>query len=861
MKVLKETSLHNIRHHNFLRTNQFEVENHLNGIEERFHVLNRDGLADGLRERLTALSRVSNNFTPDVLHFLLELSDQPVQKSRLEDLELLREPEHDPGPPLKWEEIAREDQWATDRDLWKNVDFAEDSSDEEHVDDDRSDVSERSEETSLSSVEAQYRRRPADHIVDSNDETSLNKAFESQSWRNATLPKNAKGNDQKVAISELQAVREVLFMLRGLENDLFNSNGGPSSVYQLHHITWESFRALLATFAEAGHNLSLLRSFARKSQQMPLMQVFRDGVEKRLRDFDAEVASIESRLVDIKEDTVVSLVKLLHDIESSLQPLCALSDVIHHLEREKYPHPFRYLELLFDSASIAQMEDKEHVYMFLGQLFFECFQIYLRPIRRWMEDGELYDEDKIFFISNSQSQLPLSQLWQSQFKLRKTPQGILHAPRFLQPAAGKIFTTGKSVVILKQLGKQNIAKGQIAEPSLDFQTLTSSDFGSFVPFSEIFSTAFESWIQSKHHAASATLQRVLFETCNLQSVLSDLHHVYLMVDGYRSSAFAHALFNNLDVLNPKWHDRFLLTEFSNEAFGTTVDSHRITISVSEDDTHEDISMARKSIRKCLPAIKISYRLSWPIRIVVSEESLAHYQAVFTFLLQNRRAIYVLQKHRPKYDGMSNLVDDQASYYGLRSRLLWFYNELQAYLSNLVLAPIINKLQQELHEASDLNAMIAIHSASTKRMLDEACLGSKLDPIRQCMLDIMDLSIRLEDARKLEAEREEEETRELSRLSLSTPMRRPDGGRSGRYVAIDEEEDESFLSEQDKSAVALDPDKSYSEILAEIRAQFDRHLRFICGGLRGVARASGNSAAGKWDTLGEMLEVGVEENLM
>ena len=81
----------------------------------------------------------------------------------------------------------------------------------------------------------------------------------------------------------------------------------------------------------------------------------------------------------------------------------------------------------------------------------------------------------------------------------------------------------------------------------------------------------------------------------------------------------------------------------------------------------------------------------------------------------------------------------------------------------------------------------------------------------------------------------------------------------------EEEDETFLAEQDATVTTAmllreDADRPYAELLAEIGADFDRLLKFMCGGLRGVARASGNvAAAAKWDTLAEMLEVGVPQD--
>ena len=55
-------------------------------------------------------------------------------------------------------------------------------------------------------------------------------------------------------------------------------------------------------------------------------------------------------------------------------------------------------------------------------------------------------------------------------------------------------------------------------------------------------------------------------------------------------------------------------------------------------------------------------------------------------------------------------------------------------------------------------------------------------------------------------------------------------------------------------------KSHGAVLGELHGDFERHLRFVAGGLRGVARAGRDEAAGKWDLLAEMLEVGIREGV-
>ncbi|KAI1475827.1 Spc98 family-domain-containing protein [Daldinia eschscholtzii] len=855
--VLRETSLRKLRQHSFLRTNQFEVQDKLNGFEEHFRIVNKDGLADALRERLDTLPQISNKWTPEILHLLLLLEDQPVKKSKLADLKLLKERHENPEPPLRWEDIAKEEGWDQDGNLWKTVKFDSYSSEDDYLES-ASDLSSNAELTSASTVEAQYQKSPSDFVVESQDEKHLEQVRATQLWRNSPPSKEPTGRSHKIALSEFHVVREVLFMLNGLENTLFNKQGVPSLQFQLKHTSWELFKALLGSFSEAGRQLSVLREFVKQPQNIPLLQVFREAIEARLRSFDREMSDLQAQYVDIHQDVVISLARVLDDIKPHLEPLISLSEIIQQLQRSRYPRPFYYLELLFETAELAQVGGNDVVYQFIATLFFECFQIYLRSIRLWMEAGELISDDKAFFISSSPNQVPLTQVWSNQFTLRKTTDGTLYVPRFLRPAASKILTTGKSVVVLKLLGKyQSSNAHNIMDSPIGVDKDLISTYGVFAPFSEVFNNVFEKWMESKHHAASTTLRQTLFESCSLWSVLGALEQVYLMSNGAQSDLFAFGIFNNLDLLNSNWHDRFSLTSLAQETFGTITNAHRLVVTVATDNLTDDVKDIRRSVRKGLPLVRTVYRLSWPIRIILSDESLGHYQAVFTFLLQLRRATYVLHKYRLVSDniaGTPNTSSDQATYYGLRAKLLWFCNTLRSYLDTLVLEPLTSQLRHNLSQTEDIAAMTALHDTYTKQITSEVCLGSKLDPIRECMLDMFDLAIRLQDARQLESEREQEEEQELSRLSvMSSPMKH-----SRRYMGSGEEEDETFLLDQDKTSMMQDKERSFAEVLNDIRADMDRHLKFICSGLRGVARASGESAAGKWDTLAEMFEAGVRE---
>lgn len=814
----------------------------------------RDGLADALRARLDALEAQSDKWTPDVLHFLLQLTDQPTQKTDLIDLELLKEPDAEPGHRLTWEEIAEEDDWARDRALWKSINYG-DSSDEGDFEDDVSDTTADSVSTLLSSTD-RYQRTVDDLLIEQDGQGELLKVVVSQAWRHKHPPQHQNGRPKKTPISDFQVLREALFMLGGHPTSLFDRRCNPVLDYQLSNVTWDSFRALTTTYAEWGRTLGPLRAFSTSTQQIPLLQVFQDSISKQLLLFDRQLSDIQGRYVAVEQDVVVSLTGILDELSDPFSTLSALSEMVLQLEQQRHGYPFRYLELLFDAVATAQARGHDVVYKSLGEMFFDCFRVYLRPIRLWMEEGNLVHGDKTFFISEAPTHVPLKDVWNGQFELRQTQDGVLHAPKFLHPAAKRIFTTGKSVNVLKHLGRYDVTKKQWngKEPTLDFTTVCSSDESGLSPFAELFSEAFGRWTESKHHATSATLRRVLFETCDLSKALDSLQHIYFGADLSALDSFASPLFRHLDTLSPSWRDRFTLTEIAQAAFSRHADRSRISTHVEPRGAVHGGTSSRSSVRVSLPAIRVTYRLSWPVQLILTQASLTSYQSIFTLLLQLRRGTSMLQNQWIARSSTStgHLVQSHGFYRLVRAKLLWFCNTLSTYLTSLVLAPGIAAMNENLRKAVDVDDMIQVHSSFASSLVEECCLGARLAPLRECILDVLDLVIKLEDAHRAKVAKEREDPREMTTRSGDHSPERGGGDED------EDEPDEDVDVDDILRRSVRRPETTYAESLGAINDAFEKNLRFLSGGLRGVARATRSAAAGKWDILAEMLEVGIHD---
>ncbi|RFU25832.1 hypothetical protein B7463_g10503, partial [Scytalidium lignicola] len=887
-KAYREAALRKLKSSNYSRINHFDVKNHLSGLEEKFRIYDKDPLADALKERLDILDESGPKWAPEALHLLVELSDRPVEKSNIRDLEFLKELDPASRPPLRWNELVAEDPLLQESDIWENVDFGADSSDEDYDGfvDSRSETSELTETTVSSTVvEDPLLRRLESHLVDTCDDQGLENLLNAQFWQIKTVD-NGSPEPTRIHITELDAIRDIIFMLFGLPSSLFEIRTGdvteviPSKLCYIQHASTDALDAFLRIFADKGSKIMALRLWAKRRQTVPLIQVFQSSIVERLKSFDSSLSDMQHRLISPCQDVLVSLIRLQDELGPLAKSLEQLSDITKRVDREQYAHAFRYLELLYEETCMAQATGNDRWYTFIGMIFFECLRIYLRPIRAWMENGVLIKGDGAFFISDTNVDTELASIWESRFKLRQTQEGVLHAPKFLHPASQKIFNTGKSVVMLKYLNKVESLDTSMenVEPSLDFQSVCGQAGRELIPFAETFSVAFDDWIESKHHFASSNLRKQLFDSCGLQEALSAMTQIYFMADGAISSFFTNSLFNKLDSLDITWNDKFTLTELAQSTFGSlkSVISDRLRAHILVTPRrYREVAKCRRTV-KTLASIELKYSLTWPIQIILTPSTTRSYQLIFTFLLQIRRSSHILYRQRLVKDLLTytSSRDERSLHYSLRIRLLWFTQTLYYYITFLVIIPNVEKLGKDLVQADDIDTMIEVHKAFIKTTIDQTLLGSRLELIHKTIITILDLSIKLEDVRasnelsQKEVIERQQEMADISyaSLGLQTPKKKVPDWKSPRKHQdrnrMDEDDEDSDDQEVDVDLSVLSTtygeskNISYMERLWLIKSELDRSIRFVASGLRGVARASGTEESKCWDLLGEMLDAGI-----
>lgn len=600
-KRARELATRGLRGHQYARTNQFDVKNSLAGLDEKCRIKDRDDLADALQLRLQKLEGITNKFKPEFLSLLLQLSDRPLENTRVEALDLLKPPS--PPPQLTWDEILEEDPYS-DEDIWKDIDYAIESSGDEQVSSKQKQKKQQS--TPATSVDEDDTYDPGS-CIDSTNDAFAQDIEAAQFWHSF-----ATEDGSKTEITELQAVRETLFMLAGLQTSLFAVDKERSTVrvnarFKLSHAIPATVDHLLSQLASIGKDVLRLRQWTRRPSTLPLVQTFEAATRDRLSDYDARLSQLQRRYLVPESPIAVSLLTLYNDVRTESEQILRLSQVVSDVEPRLLVNPFSHLEELFSQTTLAQMTLQKTSFDFFSTTLFDCLRTYLRPIRRWMENGELGANDETFFVFENDSGSDVASMWHDRYVLRRDAQDQLRSPSFLQPAAMKIFNTGKSVIFLKELGYGHTLLNEAgSEPALDHESVcgTAKDVP-LSPFPELFDAGFERWIRSKYSLASASLRAHLFNAQGLMRILSLFEMLYLSSNGAVFENFANAIFERMDSGHRGWSDRYMLTELARSIYSDVLpvqDAEKIVVRSSK---RKDQGRSVKG----LAAVSVDYSVS------------------------------------------------------------------------------------------------------------------------------------------------------------------------------------------------------------------------------------------------------------
>ncbi|KAJ5319007.1 uncharacterized protein N7506_011711 [Penicillium brevicompactum] len=812
------------------RTDQFAVAKQLEGLQEKFQVLNRDELAEALQTRVAEVENHRNPWLPEILSLLLQLSDRPALFSTI------RPPQEGAKLPeanesLSWSDIRDDRAAFNDEEIWEQVDFGADSSDDDFSSV-ASDVSlPKRRPQSSTTVEEGY-VIPDDIFIPEEDDNVVASIEKAQFWRPQNHHSVSPGKTEASRpITESQLARETIFMLQGLPTSIFRHVDNHISVdhrYTLAHSSNEALASLLQCFGEIGTQLYGVRSFTKITQEIPYMQTFCRGIEDRLLAFDKALSHIQCEY--LSPGSTISLLQLLADIRQHSHELSLLSDVICKLDNNSVDQqPMRCLDQLYDLICMLEALGEETSTKSLIQLFFQCFNTYTRSTRLWMETGQVDALDSTFFVKAIRENGDLRTLWHDWFVLDVGDEGQ-KIPQFLATSVQKVFTAGKSTVFLRHL----IA---LPDSAVSHEGDHTSEPSLLLPFPALVESEFEKIVDADHSLSAGLLRTQLDQQCGLWTSLEALHHVYFGKDMSSTSAIDAKVFDLMDR-GRSW-DRFLLTEIARTAFQPVpvIDTSKLLV--------KPLSIAHahaptRSVLK-LNDISIDYGLPWPVANIITEDAINSYQRISIFLMQIRRAKYSIVKQRIR-DARNKPHDTGTSASVLHHNMLWFLDFIYGHFTYFVISSATESLLKWMTSARDVDAMISTHREFISSVEVQCLLSADLSPIHEAIISILDLCIHFADMQTAHSLAGGDQVPQAKYTEKRTKNTDGDSDSDDDY-----ENDEPI---HEHTITTPFTDSSYAQQMSMVKHNFEHLTTFVTDSLKGLARADGPVS---WDILAERLE--------
>ncbi|RVX66466.1 hypothetical protein B0A52_09696 [Exophiala mesophila] len=827
-RKLKENFMRTIRNHNYARTNQFEVNERLTGLEEKFQVFNLDDLAAKLYSCRVELRSHDDRWIPDVLDLLLHLSDNPAKSTRDGDVATGRLAQQAPEV-LTWKEIEADDPVDRQDSIWEIPNYSDLSSDEDEADGGSLSSAAVSPSPSRNkALRGRFSARVLDDLSPSLQFT-VSQLDKIQFWR---LP------GPEVCLTETQAMQEVLLMLQGIQTSIFNILPHaiePEPRYRLKHLDAAASSSLLCEVAALGSEINSIRRWLHLRQESNVMQLIEDRIRENLSAIEISFSTMQDHVLQrLPSQGIESLLQILQVARSTSLPLRRMLKVLPLLPPND---PVTALDNVFAFIDSTYCCHDEKTLELALSIFIAALQLYARPLDTWISTGRIREDGVRLFISENPHPVERVTLWHNWFHI--TADDDTRIPNFLKQGAQNILTIGKTAAFLAQLQPGSGAFEAIeplaasAKEAYNFAQQQSS-----TSFCAIFDMIVNRHLATALANTTAKLTMLLEEECGFSRLLDALEHVFLCRNGAVWQRFECRVFEQIDRCVEVWNDRFLCADALVDTFSSveSIDPELITVR-SAHTSSRTMESRRRSV-KILNALTVSYEVFWPIANVVLPRSIASYQKIALLLRQLRRVKFSLE--RRAYFCTQNVSlgagPVQKLAQGLCFQLSFFINTVYNHLTGYVIDSLTSSARARL--SGTIDEMIAVH-ASYISALEHGCLCSKrIQPLREALVSTMDLGIRFTDV-------------------VSSPLTQglnSDDFEAGSYfsahshryhkrsrVAESEsssDEDETSDGGEGYSTFILDEDTSILDELVKVRADFKKHVAFLTAGLRGVARNSG-----------------------
>lgn len=272
-------------------------------------------------------------------------------------------------------------------------------------------------------------------------------------------------------------------------------------------------------------------------------------------------------------------------------------------------------------------------------------------------------------------------------------------------------------------------------------------------------------IDKQYRDCCGNLMQTLKRDYRLVEYLQAMRNFFLMEGGDTMYDFYTSIFDKIRE-KETWQNVSFLNVQLQEAAGQRYpeDSSRLSIAFENVDTAK-----KKAPVHALDGLTLSYKVPWPVDIVISLECQKIYNQVFLLLLQIKWAKYSLdvllfgelasaaENPHPK-EALLRERDTAAPFgppeepvrqrihrmFLLRVKLMHFVNSLHNYIMTRILHSTGLEFQHQIEEAKDLDQLIKIHYRYLSTIHDRCLLREKVSFVKEAIMKVLNLALLFAD---------------------------------------------------------------------------------------------------------------------
>ncbi|MED6222329.1 hypothetical protein PIB30_063301 [Stylosanthes scabra] len=221
----------------------------------------------------------------------------------------------------------------------------------------------------------------------------------------------------------------------------------------------------------------------------------------------------------------------------------------------------------------------------------------------------------------------------------------------------------------------------------------------------------------------------LMNEWKLMEELAVLRAIYLLGSGDLLQHFLTLIFNKLDK-GETWEDDFELNSILQESISNSADCmllstpDSLVVSITKNVDQDEQALTAGVLPSTphnshvnsfgiddLDMLKFTYKVPWPLELIVNADAIRKYDQVMRFLLKVKRAKSVLDKvRRWMWKGRGSKTNDRKHHWIVEQKLLHFVDAFHQYVMDRVYHSAWRELCEGMKAAKSLDEVIEVHEA-------------------------------------------------------------------------------------------------------------------------------------------------------